>query len=228
MVVAEGVPGTPSPPLVVLLSRVVQSPGILSSCTAYQDGETFLEYEGGDVAAAQGHLGLLRLRRALLLPVLVRPQGRKESVDDGSSSSSSGGTSRGFSSDDSGSSGSSSSDDRRGEVDESGRDGVIGSGGTGGGREGMMSGDLRFSHRAADWAATQGHLEVVRSVVGGWRGREGGVLISCMPVVFSSIRLSHPYNGGTEHVGLSPGHRFVFVPSWALSLSRKPTVLSTS
>ena len=169
--------------------RVLEAPGLLSKCTAYQDGEGFLEYDDGDVAAAQGHLSLLRLRRALLLSSLR--QDGKNSVDDGRSSVESkqvddGGSRREEEQINEGSSSSGgeavddgcSSSREREEVDESDQDGGVAAGRGGereeGGREKMVSRDLRFSHRAADWAATQGHLEVVRSV---GKGGEGASLL---------------------------------------------------
>lgn len=96
-----------------LFCRVLETPGMLRACTAFQDGDMCAEYEDGDVAAAQGHLSLLRLRRKLALgddrPVYA------ESPCDLSETC-----------------------------------------------EGKVWRDMSFSHRAADWAASQGHLEVVR------------------------------------------------------------------
>lgn len=47
------------------LAHVTETPGLLRACTAFQDGDTFIEYEDGDTAAAQGHLSLLKFRREL-------------------------------------------------------------------------------------------------------------------------------------------------------------------
>lgn len=57
------------------LAHVAETPGLLRACTAFQDGDTFVRYEDGDAAAAQGHLSLLKLRRELA-------QGKNGPVDE--------------------------------------------------------------------------------------------------------------------------------------------------
>lgn len=47
------------------LVKLLEIPGLLNKVTSYQDGETFSDYNDGDTAAAEGHLSLLRLKRAL-------------------------------------------------------------------------------------------------------------------------------------------------------------------
>ncbi len=115
-----------------LLSRIVETPGLIAACMGYQDGTEMALYEDGDVAASEGHLSLLMLRRAL----------RTSSIASGSTA---GGTGSGC--------GSSRTKTPR-------RTGGVGAKDD---FEGNQLEDLKFSHRAADWAAAQGHLEVVRS-----------------------------------------------------------------
>ncbi|CAN0547621.1 unnamed protein product, partial [Ectocarpus sp. 8 AP-2014] len=62
------------------------------ACTAYQHGDPFLSYNDGDLAAAQGHLSLLLLRRALCRGEKREKSGHGSKIsrgDCGSSSSSS-------------------------------------------------------------------------------------------------------------------------------------------
>ncbi|CAM9807490.1 unnamed protein product, partial [Ectocarpus sp. 13 AM-2016] len=138
-----------------LLSRVLATPGLLEACTAYQHGDSFLSYDDGDLAAAQGHLSLLRLRHAL------RREGKREETGHDSK------VSHGFCGRSRSRSGITDAEENsgRGEEDQGeshpllpakdeedvGREG-----------DGPLLDDLKFSHRAADWAAAQGHLEVVR------------------------------------------------------------------
>ncbi|CAN0229143.1 unnamed protein product [Ectocarpus sp. 6 AP-2014] len=139
-----------------LLSRVLATPGLLEACTAYQHGYPFLSYNDGDLAAAQGHLSLLRLRRALCRGEKREKSGHGSKVSRGfcgsSSSSRSGITDAGENS-------------GIGEQDqEQSQPPLLAKDEQDAGREGdePLLDDLRFSHRAADWAAAQGHLKVVR------------------------------------------------------------------
>lgn len=114
-----------SAPAALLLTRALEAPGLLDACTAYQDGEAFNRYRDGDVAASQGHLSLLQLKRTLCDHCL----GEVADVEAGCR------------------------DSLGPEEEEEGGD--SGSGGN-------TLNDMRFTHCAVDWAATQGHLEVVR------------------------------------------------------------------
>ncbi|CAM9167820.1 unnamed protein product [Scytosiphon promiscuus] len=151
-----------------LLPRVLSTPGLLRSCTAYQDGVEFFLYKDGDVAAAQGHLSLLRLRRSLC----DRTKGVAH-VDQSIGSSNCGGESGvgdggcysrygSFESQGGGEGNGTNQEQqesktlpRMGEEVE-----VKGHGEREGGA--LLVEDMNFSHRAVDWAAAQGHLEVVR------------------------------------------------------------------
>lgn len=108
-----------------LLSRVFEIPGILTACTEYQDGTRLAEYPNGDVAAAEGHLSLLKMRRQLCGIV-----GTCGDIDPGVSAQE----------------GADVSDNVSGERQELA----------------MYAEDLRYTQCAADWAATQGHLDVVK------------------------------------------------------------------
>lgn len=123
-----------------LLSRVVETPGLIAACMGYQDGTEMALYQDGDVAASEGHLSLLMLRRAL----------HTSCIEGGSTAGGTGG-------------GCGSSDTKTRSIRKGSRR-------TGGVRakddyERNHLEDLKFSHRAADWAAAQGHLEVVRSAI---------------------------------------------------------------
>lgn len=138
-----------------MLSRVLATPGLLGACTAYQHGDSFLSYDDGDLAAAQGHLSLLRLRRALCREENKEKSGHGSKVSRGvcgRSSSRSGITDAGENS------GIGEEDQEEShplllakDEEDAGREGG-----------GPLLDDLKFSHRAVDWAAAQGHLEVVR------------------------------------------------------------------
>lgn len=150
--------------VVALLSRVLATPGLLEACTAYQHGDSFLSYDDGDLAASLGHLSLLRLRRALCRGETKQKSGRGSKVSRGDCGSSNSSSRR---------SGSTDAGENSGFGAEDEEDGVeatpllLAKGEEDAGQEGDEPplDDLRFSHRAADWAAAQGHLEVVRSAV---------------------------------------------------------------
>ena len=108
-----------------VLSRVLETPGILSTCLEYQDGITLAEYPNGDVAAAQGHLSLLKIRRQLRR--ICRSAGDVDvgmRIDEGKLLS--------------------------GRISRAEEE-----------RE-IYAEDLCYTHCAVDWAATQGHLAVVK------------------------------------------------------------------
>lgn len=111
--------------LAVLISRVFEIPGILTTCTEYQDGTRLAEYPNGDIAAAEGHLSLLKMRRQLCR--IVGTCGDKDPgvrVQEGANVSG----------------------NVPGERQELAR----------------YAEDLRYTQCAVDWAATQGHLDVVK------------------------------------------------------------------
>jgi len=116
---SAAVDGSTGSAVKALLSRIVESPGLIAACTGYQDGTEMALYEDGDVAASEGHLSLLVLRRALCTSSIIRKGSRRT-----------------------GGVGTKDDYEERNQLE-----------------------DLKFSHRAADWAAAQGHLEVVRSAV---------------------------------------------------------------
>lgn len=145
--------------MTALLSRVIENTELVNACMAYQDGLKMALYEDGDVAACNGHLSLLRLRCSL------RPKGERSKGGDGSSSCSSSTTSS-----------TRSVEERTGGSPEEEAEGgkqvsmVTEEGHTDGNEGDAMQDesvrlleDLRFTHLAADWAAAQGHLAVVRS-----------------------------------------------------------------
>lgn len=152
-----------------LLPRVLAIPGLLRACTSHQDGLEFSLYTDGDLAAAQGHLSLLRLRHSLSESTTKRECGDQSisSINGGNGSGLGGGDSSCYSS----CSGIESEEEQEGKVkDQEQQEGKrlprIGEEGEGERDEDqVVIADLNFSHRAADWAAAQGHLEVVRSVV---------------------------------------------------------------
>lgn len=124
------------------LSRVLEKSALLLVCTSYQDGDAFLGYCDGDNAAAQGHLGLIKLKSGLLeqsggekcaRDCTSRDSGAAENSDDW----------RG-------------GDSTRSEGEDVHDDGRTLEEGT------LLANAMRFSHCAVDWAATQGHTEVVR------------------------------------------------------------------
>lgn len=140
-----------------LLSHVLESPGLVCACMAYQDGIETLLYEDGDVAAGQGHLSLLRLRRALCR----KGKGSKGSASDSSNEGGGGGDSTGDAEEKVSATGRRGTSCGSGSMEEEDEDGKQGAETM---EEVLLLEDLRFSHRAADWAAAQGHLEVVRCV----------------------------------------------------------------
>lgn len=153
-----------------LLSHAVETPGLISACMAYQDGVETLLYKDGDVAAGQGHLSLLRLRRALCRKGKGSEGGANGSNneaggDDGCSTDASTSTTCRI---DAGRN--IISTGRRGtcrgsssvEEEEGGEDEDWNEGGADKEEEVLQLEDLTFSHRAADWAAAQGHLGIVR------------------------------------------------------------------
>lgn len=136
-----------------LLCRIVETPGLIAACTSYQDGTEMALYEDGDVAAAAGHLNLLILRRALGASSIAGGTGGGRGSSSTNSSNARNASRR------TGGVGTKEgyeernrlvlADEKHTEAEE--EDGVC------------LLEDLKFSHRAADWAAAQGHLEVVRS-----------------------------------------------------------------
>lgn len=125
-----------------LIARVLEAPGLLDACTAYQDGDTFNRYGDGDVAASQGHLSLLQLKHSSSSSSLCCNHSHccclgeiAEDADPGRHDSSV----------------------EREEEEEGGDGGILSRGG------GALGG-MTFTHCAVDWAATQGHLEVVRYI----------------------------------------------------------------
>lgn len=158
-----------------LLPRVLATPGLLRACTAYQDGVEFCRYVDGDVAAAQGHLSLLRLRRSLCEKNVAKGDNGDESISsrDGGSGSGVGGGGGGGCYSSYRSIASEVEGEEKGENREHQEAKPlprIGNEAEEKGDEEHRAGaplleDLNFSHRAADWAAAQGHLEVVRSVI---------------------------------------------------------------
>ena len=166
------------PALVALLSQVMRTPEIFNACMVYQDGVKTVEFEDGDVASANGHLSLLRLRRALRRKGEVKAKAKaNRSVGEGDV-----GNTCGINAGISGccSLSTTNSSTRRAEervshnkvqVSEGGKQGSVaaeegptdGNESTANQDEGVpLLEDLRFSHLAVDWAAAQGHLAVVR------------------------------------------------------------------
>lgn len=157
--------------MVALFAQVMQTAELFSACMAYQDGVKTALYEDGDVASANGHLSLLRLRRALRR----MGKGKRSEGEAGAGSTSCIKAGASGSCSLSTTNSTRSAKDRTSsntvEVSEVGKQAsVAAEEGYADGNEGdakqdegvPLLEDLRFSQLAVDWAAAQGHLAVVR------------------------------------------------------------------